>query len=314
MAHPARDPLQPWQLALRHGRRYQWARRAFLTFSVLWIFAVPLWHLKRLLAESAGLADRSRFAGLAQALPWPAGVPGSGAPASLSFFGLDFVDPMFSLSVATAGVGGWALAAAAVVGVVLVLALGRFFCGWACPYLPLLSASHATRRLFARVGLPLPDLRLPRQVAYGVLFGVILASAYFGLQWAPLIYPPTVIGREVFRAMYFGSLSAASLAVLAAFVFDTFVSRAGFCRSVCPGGAMFSLLATVSPIRLTLDKAKCTDCTACDVICNLGQKPMSGRVDGGCERCGRCIAVCPTQALAFKLTRPVIARSEKDLP
>lgn len=314
MAETAHRKLQFWQLALRHGRGYQRARKAFLAFSLTWIFGVPLWHLAHALTESAGLADRTRFAALAEALPWPAQVPGSGAPGSLSFFGLDFIDPMFSLSVATAGAGSWALASAAVVGVLLVLALGRFFCGWACPYLPLLAVSHATRHLCARLGLPLPDVRLPRGLAYGVLAAVLIASAVWGLQWGPVIYVPSVIGREVFHALYWGGLSAASLVLLAAFTFDTFVSRAGFCRGICPGGAMFSLLATLSPLRVKLDKAKCTDCTACDVICNLGQKPMTDKLDAGCERCGRCIAVCPTQALSFSLARPVLLRPPEDLP
>lgn len=306
MNEAARGHLEPWRLSLRYGRKYQWLRRAFLSFSLLWVFALPLWHLKNLIAQSAGLAARSPFSGWAEALPWPRWTLGTGAPASLSFFGLDFIDPMFSASVWTSHGAQAGLWVAALLGVVLVISLGRFFCGWACPYLPVLAVSNATRRLADKLGVTLPDLRLPRAVAYAVLALMLVGSAVAGVQWAPLLYPPSVIGREVFQALVFGGLSGASLWVAGAFVFDTFVSRAGFCRTVCPGGAMFSLLAVASPLRVVNERSKCTDCTACDVICNLGQKPMSNQLDAGCERCGRCIAVCPTQALAFKLAKPVL--------
>jgi ferredoxin len=36
---------------------------------------------------------------------------------------------------------------------------------------------------------------------------------------------------------------------------------------------------------------------------------MSDLVDSGCERCGVCIAVCPTDALRFTLGRPAGVRS-----
>ncbi len=64
---------------------------------------------------------------------------------------------------------------------------------------------------------------------------------------------------------------------------------------------MFSLLGAASPVRVVRDPARCTDCTVCDVVCNLGQHPMTDKLDSGCERCGKCISACPTDALKFAL-------------
>nr|WP_225936935.1 4Fe-4S binding protein [Myxococcus sp. RHSTA-1-4] len=199
----------------------------------------------------------------------------------------------------------WNLVWTVLPGVLLVAFLGRFFCGWACPYLPVLAAANAARWLLSRLGLPTADVKLPRVTSRVVLVGVLLVGSVLGVQLVPLVYPPAVIGREAFRAVFYGSLGAGGLLVVGAFLFDTFVSRAGFCRSLCPGGAMFSVLGSASPLRVVNERSKCTDCTVCDVICNLGQSPMNNRLDSGCERCGRCIASCPTRALSWKRVSPL---------
>ncbi len=295
--------LQPFDITLRHGKRYQALRRLFLGFSVLLTVGLPMWHLHALEIEGAGRAADSRWSTLARFLP-DTPPPFFGAPTSVWVWFFDLVDPLETLATALFRGFSWNLVWTVLPGVGLVVALGRFFCGWACPYLPVLAAANAARWLLSRLGIPTADVKLPRVTSRVVLVGVLLVGSMLGVQLVPLVYPPAVIGREAFRAVFYGSLGAGGLLVAAAFVFDTFVSRAGFCRSLCPGGAMFSVLGSVSPVRVVNERSKCTDCTVCDVICNLGQSPMTNALDSGCERCGKCIASCPTKALSFKIVFP----------
>lgn len=297
---PVKRALQPFDVTLRHGKRYQRVRVAFLTFSVLLTVGLPLWHLHALDVEGAGLAADNRWAAVGRWLP-ATPPPFVGAPTSVWVAFFELVDPLETLATALFRGVTLSLVWTVLPGVLLVVALGRFFCGWACPYLPLLAASNAARGLLTRLGLPTADVRLPRQTSRVVLVGVLLVGSILGVQLVPIVYPPAVIGREAFRAVFYGSLGAGALLVLAAFLFDTFVSRAGFCRSLCPGGAMFATLGALSPVRVVNERSKCTDCTVCDVVCNLGQSPMTNQLDGGCERCGKCIASCPTKALSFRL-------------
>jgi ferredoxin-type protein NapH len=302
-----RRALQPLDITLRHGRRYQRVRRAFLGFSVALTFVLPLWHLHALDVQGSGIAADSRWAKVARVMP-DTPPPFVGAPTSLWVGVLELVDPLESLAVALFQGLSWNWVWTVLPGVVLVVLLGRFFCGWACPYLPILAAANAARWLLTRLGVPLMDVKVPRSTSRVVMVGLLLVGALTGAQVVPLVYPPAVIGREVFRAVFYGSLGAGALVVAGAFLFDTFVSRSGFCRSLCPGGAMFSVLANLSPIRVYNERSKCTDCTVCDVVCNLGQSPMTNRLDAGCERCGRCIASCPTKALSFTLAAPPLAQ------
>jgi ferredoxin-type protein NapH len=107
----------------------------------------------------------------------------------------------------------------------------------------------------------------------------------------------------VFRAVYQGTLGAGALLLLGGFVFDTFISRAGVCRHLCPGGAAFRIFGYFSPVTVRRTPASCTDCTLCDQVCNMQQAPMTDRIDSGCDRCGKCVAACPTDALSLSFGR-----------
>ena len=269
-----------------------------LLMSLASVFIAPLLFLQQLQIQSSGISGNGRWAAIAAHLPTAAS-PTLGAPWTLRLFRLEFLDPLAAAGLIAAR--GFVLGAA--IGLlptfVLVAILGRFFCGWLCPYLPLLAASNALRSLLRRVGFQPLELRLPRRTSFFVLAALLVATALGHSQLTPLIYPPSLIGREVFRAMFFGTLGTGAVVLAGAFAFDTFVSRGGFCRSLCPGGALFSLLGAASPVAVRREVQACTDCALCDAVCGMGQRPMTDRVDAGCDRCAKCVSVCPTGALSI---------------
>ncbi|MBS2028869.1 MAG: 4Fe-4S binding protein [Deltaproteobacteria bacterium] len=295
-----RRAVQPADLVLKKAPRYQRVRRIVLALSCSTYLLAPLWQLGAARGLWAGFAGGGRWGALAQALPLPKPEL-LGAPWTVQLFGIELMDPLAALSVVAARQFPVGVLLGALPVALLLMGFGRFFCGWLCPYVPMLAASNAARALLTRLGVPLADVQLPRGVAYGVLAGVLSAAAIAGAPLVALVYPPAIVSREVARAVWTGSFGAGALALAGIWLFDTLVSRGGFCRTLCPGGALFSLFALPSRVRVTRDIPRCTDCTACDVVCNLGQKPMTDRLDPGCERCGKCVSVCPTQALAFKL-------------
>ena len=77
------------------------------------------------------------------------------------------------------------------------------------------------------------------------------------------------------------------------------VTRRGFCRYVCPGGALYSLLGHFRLFRIKRDVTLCNDCAKCNVVCQFGLDPLHDNFTRECNNCTACIAVCPTDALIF---------------
>lgn len=277
-----RRRLEPWDVIARGGRGYQRVRRAVLSLSVLTVVGTPF--------LAARFADRT----------WPSGLF-VGATGAARVLGVELLDPLLSVGVLLARGAQPVLLAAALPVVLLVVVLGRFFCGWLCPYLPLLAVSNAVRWALGRLGIPTLDLKVAGWVRFAVLGAVLGGTAALGVQLAALVYPPVLLARGAYRLAFGLGIGGGGAVLAAVWLFDTTVSRAGFCRSLCPGGAFFSLLGGLSRVRVTREASRCTDCTVCDVVCNLGQGPMTDRLDAGCERCGRCVAACPTNALRLSL-------------
>ncbi len=102
-----------------------------------------------------------------------------------------------------------------------------------------------------------------------------------------------------------------SLIIVGIALFEVAVSRRWWCRYVCPGGALYSLLGAARPIRVKLSESKCTSCGDCVVACPVGLNPMRDKMGIECDNCGVCISHCHDDALGYGLWP---ARAEVDKP
>jgi len=219
-----------------------------------------------------------------------------------SFFGLQLSDPLSVVSQSAASLSVyWPFVLTALIPVVLSLIFGRFFCGWICPATFLYELNTNLAAWAHRAGFPIGNKHFDRRLKYLVLAAGLILSAGTGAILTAAIYPPAIIGRELYYAIALGGFGAGSVFFAITLLFDLLVARRGFCRYLCPGGALYSLLGHFRLVRIQRLVKDCNDCAMCNAVCEFDLDPLRDGFGQECNNCTACIAVCPTDALTFTL-------------
>ncbi|MBZ0268300.1 4Fe-4S binding protein [bacterium] len=273
---------------------------------------------------------------------WRASHPASGsAPAtpllhgdtwSMNVFGLSFLDPLGGLEALVSGHAAVSIVLAAIaVPVLLTVLLGRVFCSWICPAGFLFEMGDHVRARLARLGVPAGTTKVWRGHKYVLLGLGVLLSALVGIPLLSHLYPPALLARELHGAVFDGltrhsegltgialvSLGGATLFLLGILMIEMLVSRRFWCRSVCPGGALYSALGSGRSVRVRRFPSRCTDCAECIVACPMGLDPMRDHTGVECDNCQECIVSCPDDALRLSFSRssgpvePPAARTDR---
>ena len=188
--------------------------------------------------------------------------------------------------------------------------LGRFVCGFLCPFgliqdvLFKIPFIKKIRRLPCEKALRL--LRFAILAVFVILLPLFITDITgLGAPWfCTFICPvgtleggiPLVLLNKAMRGAA-GFLFKWKLLILILTLFSSIILYRPFCRYICPLGALYGMFNSISFCRFTIDGKKCTSCGACQRICKLDipvwKKPNS--ID--CIRCGDCKAHCPHGAI-----------------
>lgn len=279
----------------RHLHKWTWAHR--LT-SLLFILALVL-------------GQESWF-------PWFKG----SLTATHLFDTIPFADPLAALEVTLAS---GSLTSTLLIGFMIVVLLyaflGRVFCAWLCPMGLLLEFVHSFRegvdRKLHRHHGKLPTLALPKEIKYWLLAFFLLLALISSLPVFTTLSPINIIGWLLIFRM------GPEILILGLIVgIDLLVPR-GFCRSLCPLGALHSLIGRLSPMRIkisaeTRGRLYCHQCT---LHCPMGIEVLEDHIlqgkpsidDPECTRCGACMDVCPGgRILELGIQKPGEPLREKD--
>lgn len=214
-----------------------------------------------------------------------------------------------------------------IIPVLATLLLGRVFCSWICPMHLFLEMTDKLRRVLKFLELHPRDVKFSRSVKYVLLGAGIVVTAILARPVLGYVYPPAIIGREahdlVFgifdraefgkQGWWFGGLTWMSLIIAGIALFEVIVSRRWWCRYVCPGGALYSLLGSKRAVRIKLEQVECTHCAECVRVCPMGLNPMNNQFGRECDNCGLCLSSCDDKALMYetvagkkKFTLPIL--------
>lgn len=230
---------------------------------------------------------------------------------SMKIRGVEFTDPLAAAEAMAASRSLYVpLFFSVLIPVLGTLLLGRVFCSWICPGTLLFEIGHQVRRLLRLAEIPPASVKFSFKNKYIFLGVGLVCAAVTGLPLFANIYPPAVISR-ILHAWIFGTALTAMLIVLGLMlVFEVFVSPRWWCRTMCPGGALYGLIGAARLLRVKV-KPSCTSCGQCEPVCPMGLNPETQSTGIECDNCGVCLRHCPQKSLALGLQLPGLRGNKK---
>ncbi|NNE06930.1 MAG: 4Fe-4S binding protein [Gemmatimonadetes bacterium] len=224
--------------------------------------------------------------------------------------GFPIVDPLAGAEGLVArGAARGRILLAVLVPVLVTLVLGRVFCSWICPAGFLFEATDRLRGFLKQKGFRPGNVRFRRGHKYVLLALGLALSAFLAMPLLGHFYPPALVVREIHRAVFSwgngaaGIVTGGALFLLFLVTLELVASPRAWCRSFCPGGALYSLLGARRPVRVRLEESRCTKCADCVPVCPMALNPMLDRMGAECDNCLACVSVCPDEALSFRSTK-----------
>lgn len=188
--------------------------------------------------------------------------------------------------------------------------LGRFVCGFLCPFGFLQDLLHKTPfPIKIRTFKGDRGLRKLKYIILLLMVVVLPVMFKFTPFFCKYICPSGTLSGIILSftntALFavLGKLFTWKVAVLILFLTGSVVIYRPFCKYLCPLGAFYAPFNRISLVRMTVDREKCTNCHACQSVCEMCVNPTEKPNDGECIRCGKCVSHCPEGALKLTVKR-----------
>lgn len=192
--------------------------------------------------------------------------------------------------------------------------LGRFVCGWLCPFGLIQDLLYQIP--FVKKIKNLPGHKILVWFKYVILavFVILLPllAADFsgqGLPWfCKYICPagtleaglPLALANSALRGAL-GFLFRWKLVILLVTVLLAVIVYRPFCKYICPLGAVYSLFNRISVTGVKVNRELCVECGKCGSVCKMDVKIWKEPSALECIQCGDCISACPCGAISRKL-------------
>jgi polyferredoxin/NAD-dependent dihydropyrimidine dehydrogenase PreA subunit len=215
---------------------------------------------------------------------------------------------------------------------VLTILVGRFFCGWLCPFGTMHQAvgwlAHRNKPTARR--LELNSYRRGGAVKYYILlvflgmgaFPVLGRSLLTGLldpiplvtRSVNLMLLPIMDSADKFISVTQRYYTEAALILVVFFValaMNLLIPRF-YCRFICPTGALLGIIDRFALLRIGKTHAHCADCLRCERACEGACHPAGNFRISECVLCMNCLHDCKHELITYGPARS--AGGEFDTP
>ncbi len=212
---------------------------------------------------------------------------------SFKIFGLSLSDPLaFVTSVFASLNVDYSLFLSILIPLLLLVILGRYFCSWICPYSLFAEAGKGITRLLKKLDIEYFNFDLPKRSPGFFLFLSMILGGIISIPLTVLIYPPRILTEGVYHMVVAGAITWGMLFLIILWLGEILFSPHIFCRRICPGGALFSILGKYRLWRVRRVESNCDKCGICNPACPYRLVPSEGVYPGECDNCGLCIDAC----------------------
>ena len=198
-----------------------------------------------------------------------------------------------------------------IIGTVGILT-GRAICGWACPIGFLQRITGKVPRklknkypIVKKIGQHKIEPYL-RYIKYIVFIGLVIVTPVFiGFMFTDVCPIGYLVGTIPISILNPGGFTPneffyMALGIFILFLVLIFTVERGWCRYFCPIGAIFAPFNKMSMLYVSVDKEQCVHCNLCvNEACPMGIDVPNMNRDPECILCGKCIEICPKNAIKF---------------
>lgn len=210
-----------------------------------------------------------------------------------------------------------------VVGFLMMIGslLGRFVCGWLCPFGFFQDLLHKIP--FPKKIRTLPKEKILVKLKYLILLVFVILLPLFLVNDIGNSYPyfckyicpagtleggiPLVLLNEAIRGTI-GFLFAWKNIILIVTIILSIIVYRPFCKLICPLGAIYSLFNKVSFYKYRVNESQCIHCGKCARVCQMNVDPVKDANDLECIRCGDCRRACPKGAIELLIANKKIEK------
>ncbi|HSV26598.1 MAG TPA: 4Fe-4S binding protein, partial [Sedimentisphaerales bacterium] len=203
--------------------------------------------------------------------------------------------------------------------IILTILIGRFFCGWLCPFGTMNQfigwvanrskpASLKVRRNSYRRGQAVKYYVLlfflavgifpvfGRSLQTGLLSPIPLVTRSVNLTLLPILNSGTDLIDALQRYYVHGM---AILAVFFALLAMNVAIPRFFCRFICPTGALFGIINRFSLLRIGKKQTQCSNCMGCERSCEGACHPSGKFRVSECVLCMNCLHDCKDELVTY---------------
>ena len=187
--------------------------------------------------------------------------------------------------------------------------LGRFVCGWLCPFGLVQDFLHKIPVFHKRKRLPFHHiLKYGKYVVLFLLVGVESLFLFGGFAKVPAFCKylcpsgtlfgavPLLAANDALRSQA-GGLFFWKFGILLLIVILSVKVYRPFCQYLCPLGAVYGWFNRFSLFRIYWEEERCVSCMACEKACPVALSLQEISRSPECIRCGRCVEACPGKCL-----------------